>query len=504
MLKTNSAIRNRGPRRSISERGGNSQSTILWILFVATLVVAVYIFGLTIPLVGPDEPRYAQVAREMFERGDWITPTLGGHTWFEKPALLYWLQIAAYHIFGVGEFAARIGSALFGLGTVASLYIFGRIVERRDGQVGVANWIALCSATSIGLLVFSRGASFDIILTFPLTAAMVSFFAFDQKDDRNPYLPLALFYFSVGVAVLAKGLIGGVFPLASVALFYLVSQKPPPRRFLVSLMWGSLIAFGVAALWYVPMYLRHGYEFVDEFFIQHHFQRFASNKYSHPHPFYFFLWVLPLMTLPWLPLLVASVVTDIRTRVASAPKTLAYAWLLVPLVFFSFSGSKLPGYILPALPCAMVLVGIYAYDLSKRTRVWARINAAAALVMLAGALIGLVTVVPQFAEADSVKGLFAAAERKGYTNTRVVALHHFSHNAEFYAAGRILRDDAGAQKLLYGPSEVAIEAAASDDGQILVLVPLEYLPQLMNFSPLRTEFIAENSETALVAAKRSN
>ena len=234
MLKTNSAIRNRDPRRSTSEQSGNPQSTILWILFVAAFVVAVYIFGLTIPLVGPDEPRYAQVAREMFESGDWITPTLGGHTWFEKPALLYWLQIAAYHIFGVGEFAARIGSALFGLGTVASLYIFGRIVERRDGQVGVANWIALCSATSIGLLVFSRGASFDIILTFPLTAAMVSFFAFDQKDDRNPYLPLALFYFFVGVAVLAKGLIGGVFPLASVALFYLVSQKPPPRRFLVS------------------------------------------------------------------------------------------------------------------------------------------------------------------------------------------------------------------------------------------------------------------------------
>ncbi len=504
MLKTNSAIRNRGMRPSISERGGNSQSTVLWVLFVAAFVVAVYIFGLTIPLVGPDEPRYAQVAREMFESGDWITPTLGGHRWFEKPALLYWLQIAAYYTFGIGEFAARIGSALFGLGTVASLYIFGRIVERRGRHVGVANWITLCSATSIGLLVFSRGASFDIIVTFPLTAAMVSFFAFDQDGGRRPYLPLALFYFFVGVAVLAKGLIGGVFPLASVALFYLVSQKPPPRRFFVSLIWGALIACGVAALWYVPMYLRHGYEFVDEFFIQHHFQRFASNKYSHPQPFYFFLWVLPLMTLPWLPLLVASIVMDIRKRVASAPRALAYAWLLVPLVFFSFSGSKLPGYILPALPGALVLVGIYANDLANRSRLWARISATTALLMLAGAFIGLVTVIPRFAEADSVKGLFAAAEKKGYSKTRVVALHHFSHNAEFYAAGRILRDDDGAQKVLYGPTEVATEAAASGDGQILVLVPLEYLPQLLNFSPLRAEFIAENSETALVAATRPN
>src|SRR4051794_2948286 len=78
------------------------------------LTVFVYLFGLSIPLVGPDEPRYAQVAREMFVRGDWITPTLGGFNWFEKPALLYWLEIGAYNIFGINEFAARFGSALFG------------------------------------------------------------------------------------------------------------------------------------------------------------------------------------------------------------------------------------------------------------------------------------------------------------------------------------------------------------------------------------------------------
>src|SRR3954471_4931047 len=100
-------------------------SNAVW-LGLAILTIFVYFYGLSMPLVGPDEPRYAQVAREMFERGDWITPTLGGFDWFEKPALLYWLQIVAYKIFGVTEFAARFGSALFGLGTVFSLWILGR------------------------------------------------------------------------------------------------------------------------------------------------------------------------------------------------------------------------------------------------------------------------------------------------------------------------------------------------------------------------------------------
>ncbi|HEX8734228.1 MAG TPA: phospholipid carrier-dependent glycosyltransferase, partial [Pyrinomonadaceae bacterium] len=98
---------------------------LIWIL-LAIAVVFIYFFGLDVPLLGPDEPRYAQVAREMCERGDWITPTLGGFEWFEKPSLLYWLEIGAYKIFGVSEFAARFGSALFGLGTVFCLWILGK------------------------------------------------------------------------------------------------------------------------------------------------------------------------------------------------------------------------------------------------------------------------------------------------------------------------------------------------------------------------------------------
>src|SRR5215218_2261081 len=115
----------------------------------AMAVISIYFFGLTVPLLGPDEPRYSAVAREMFERGDWVTPTLGGFDWFEKPALLYWLQIAAYKLFGVSEFSARFGSAVFGLGTVLSLWILGR------------KWSAVSNQQSAGKAADSRHRTTD-------------------------------------------------------------------------------------------------------------------------------------------------------------------------------------------------------------------------------------------------------------------------------------------------------------------------------------------------------
>src|SRR4051812_41246566 len=152
-------------------------------LLAIVSTIFVYFFGLTIPLLGPDEPRYAQVAREMFERGDWVTPTLGGFNWFEKPALLYWLEIVFFKVFGVSEFAARFGSALFGVGTVASLWVLGWFYREAESKRSrdsstLANWLALVSASTLGIIVFAHGASFDIILTFPMTAALVGFFVF--------------------------------------------------------------------------------------------------------------------------------------------------------------------------------------------------------------------------------------------------------------------------------------------------------------------------------------
>lgn len=518
--------------------GQSSNKKYVWAAF-GLAVIAVYLFGLTIPFVGPDESRYAEVGREMFERGDWVTPTLGGFTWFEKPALLYWLEMVSYRVFGISEFAARFGPALFGLGTVASLWVLGKNLatehtEIRSGKADslpvskvstpsipsvpsvandFANWLALIAASTLGIIVFSRGASFDIIITFPITAALVSFYIFDQSTQatfKAKYLPLILFYAFIGIALLAKGLIGIVFPFGIVGSYYVLSWRLPNRVFMLSLVWGLLLTMSIAAIWYLPMYERHGYKFIDEFFIQHHFQRFTSNKYQHPQPVYFFLWVLPLMTLPWLPFFFAAIGSQIRERFrrvpasprlpfASSPLVLfSLSWLLVPLVFFSFSGSKLPGYILPAVPAAIVIAALYIYRLVQKSKRWAIAVFAIAGSTLTAIVLLLILAVPRFADTDSVRVLIEAAANRGYTTNRVLMLHTLSHNAEFYAAGRLLRDETGSQKRFWGEPEMLAEINADQGKPVLVLIPLEYLSRLTGYDKVRCEVLKDNGELAIV------
>ncbi len=492
----------------------------VWAAFAA-LVLFVYLFGLGLPLIGPDEPRYAQVAREMFQRGDWVTTTLGGFNWFEKPALLYWLQIASYKLFGVSESAARFGSALFGLCTITSLWIMGRAASRAEGHSSeFANWSALIAASTLGIIVFARGASFDITITFPVTAAIVSFYIFHHSSETSSklrYLPLVLFYVFSGVALLAKGLIGIVFPIAIVLFFYVLSRRLPSRMFIVSLFWGTLVSVLIAAAWYWPMIDRHGYQFIDEFFIQHHFQRFTSNKYQHPQPLYFFLWVLPLMTLPWMPFFLGAVwkllagvyrrsagaierdsnTADVSTR--SPLVILAASWIIVPLVFFSLSGSKLPGYVLPAVPAAIVLTSVLMAGLIRASAKWRIAVLSIAPVTLFGVVALLIFAVPRYAEADSVRSLMAAANENGLGQERVLMMHTISHNAEFYAAGRISRGADGKQVQHYGVNEVMESMAVNGDRSALVLVPVEYVEQLTGAAQINAAVLKDNGELAVVA-----
>lgn len=491
------------------------RSRYFWLLFAAG-VVFLYFFGLTIPLLGPDEPRYAQVAREMFQRGDWVTTQLGGHNWFEKPALLYWLQISSFHLFGTNEFAARFGSAVFGLGTIFSLYIFGMLASENEQAEPFEYYLPMIAATSLGLIVFSRGASFDIILTFPITAALVGYFAFDRsgEDSYRRSIGLIVFYFFVGVAILAKGLVGIVFPFAIVSFYLLLSLRWPSRSLLLSLLWGLPVTVAVAATWYLPMYLANGAEFIDEFFIQHHFQRYTSNKYLHPQPFHFFFWVLPLMTIPWLPFFFAEVwrllkhgVEQWRKRPSGNDKgetknpaiVFAAAWLLVPLVFFSFSGSKLPGYILPAVPAAVILAGyaVYRYALcSFRREIIVKSIAVSTLVVVGGII---QFALPGFADVDSVKRLISEADARGYQEAKVIGFTTVSHNAEWYAAGRLYRDSDGKQMRLNGPADIPPLLAANGGKPILVLSRPDLLHHIENETKLKTERIADNGEFVIAA-----
>ena len=172
-----------------------------WLLLFLS-IAAFYLWGLgSLPLVGPDEPRYAEVAREMFARRDLITPTLGGLPWFEKPPLLYWMMIAGYGALGVSEYAARLGPAICGLLTAVFVYWIGKTIETAgpaegsaralasaDGEQrreGLGRYSALVWLSSLCAIVFSRGASFDIVVTMTIAAALSCFFAWHVSSQAQ-------------------------------------------------------------------------------------------------------------------------------------------------------------------------------------------------------------------------------------------------------------------------------------------------------------------------------
>ncbi len=300
-------------------------------------------------LIGPDEPRYAAVAREMLMSGDYVTPHLNGSPWFEKPPLMYWIAVIGYTICGINEYGARFPSALGATISLFLIYWCGRRLWSR----AVGFLASLVLATSIGWFAFARAASMDMPLTACLTAALVFFlFGFNDETPRRK-IWFNLFYASIGLGVLAKGPVAILLPAISLSLFLLTRGRLQDWR-----TWnpkGLWIAAAVAAPWYVLCTIANGWEFIDVFFINHNLQRFATTIHGHYRPFYFYGPVFLLLTFPWTFMLIPAM----RRRFGKNELILVW-WMVVPLVFYSLSGSKLPGYILPvvapfALLCAMAL-----------------------------------------------------------------------------------------------------------------------------------------------------
>jgi 4-amino-4-deoxy-L-arabinose transferase-like glycosyltransferase len=470
------------------------------LLFI--IIIVFYFYGLgRLPLLGPDEPRYAQVAREMFLRGDPITPTLGGHTWFEKPALLYWLMMAAYKVFGVNEWSARAGPALCGLLTILAVWWIGRAVDRTsDDAQDSSFWSTLVTASSLGLIVFSRAASFDVVITMTATWALAFFLVRELGREKKSVL-LVGFYIFVGLSLLAKGLVGVVIPLGVVGLYYVFRRQWPDKQFLLSLLWGLPLAIAVSAIWYGPVIARHGWSFVDEFFIQHHFARYVSNKYHHPQPIYFYPAIILMLLVPWSPFLIAAL-AKIRawswrgTDSLNVARVFALAWLTMPIVFFSFSGSKLPGYILPSLPAAAFLITDLLLNSKSR---WIP-GPTFRLVIFGSTLIFVVVVLifaaPRMAQRESVKDLLLLADARGYANAPVLAQRSDDRSAQFYAYDRVIYNAEG-EPITF--DEVNLEQARALGARLVVLIPAQYMENFRGAANI--EIIGDNGRIAVLGWK---
>jgi 4-amino-4-deoxy-L-arabinose transferase-like glycosyltransferase len=326
-----------------------------------------FFYGLgSFGLLGADEPRYAQVAREMLDRGDWITPTLQGNPWLEKPPLYYWQAMIAYRVGrallpanGVTDQTARISSAIDAALLIIVFYVFLRRF-RPGSEVDGALILASCA----GIIGYARAASPDMPLTASFAIALLAWWAW-YRDKRR--LALAAFYTFLALGTLAKGPVAPFLAGVILLIFAVIKRD---WRVIRGTLWipGILLFFAVSLPWYIAVQLRNP-QFFRTFIFEHNLGRFAEDLYHHRQPFWFYLPVLLLATLPWTLWLILAIVE--RCRLIWSERREAFAtcedsfqlflliWVLVPIVFFGASQSKLPGYILPAIPAVGLLVSEY-------------------------------------------------------------------------------------------------------------------------------------------------
>lgn len=320
------------------------QTRFLLPLIALALFVSFFRLG-SVTLFDVDEAVFAESAKEMTEDGNWITPTYNGENRYDKPILFYWLIAASYKILGTNEFAARLPSAISSFLLVLSVFFF----VKHSGEERTAFYAALSLVLSLYFLIYSHAAVTDMALTLFITVSLFSFFL--SVNGKKYYI--YGFYLFSALACLTKGLIGIVFPLGIAAVYMFTTKGLSGIKKVFSLK-GIILFLVVAAPWYVAEYVINGDEFIRQFFIKHHFERYTGIISGHKGPVYYYMPVSIIGVFPWIAFLPAGIRNTFKEK--NKLNLFAFIWLAFIFVFFSLSGTKLPNYILPATPAFSLLI----------------------------------------------------------------------------------------------------------------------------------------------------
>jgi 4-amino-4-deoxy-L-arabinose transferase-like glycosyltransferase len=390
----------------------HKNKALVWSLLAGFAIVWLYVLGVR-TLVPPDEGRYAEMAREMLASGDWVTTRLNAIKYFEKPPLQTWMNALSFAAFGLGEWQARLWTGLcgllgVGLSAYAGLKVFGGRVALYTGLVLGSSlyWVASGQFNSLDM-------SLSAMMAVSLCALLVA-----QRDDagvaerRNWML---VCWAGMALAVLAKGLIGVVLPGAVLVLYTLAARDWAiwGRLHLVK---GLLLCFAIATPWFVLVGLKNP-EQPHFFFIHEHLERFLTKEHHREGPWYYFLPLAALGMLPWLGMLPQSLWAALRPAPAGdgavapakarfQPRIMLLTWIAFIFFFFSYSSSKLPGYILPVFPALALLMAVYLEHASRRQRM----AGAVLLVLVGAAAMAVVPFLPGLTGGGSEAALMLTAQ----------------------------------------------------------------------------------------------
>jgi 4-amino-4-deoxy-L-arabinose transferase-like glycosyltransferase len=401
--------------------------------FVVLLVITTFLllYGLIpkfggdqLGLVGADEPRYAQIAREMLRAhsdachavdakmtprslrwedlrasfhciaGGTVTPILYGQPWLEKPALYYWRAMSFFKEFGVSDWSARLPSSSATFALIILIFLHMRRF-RPGGHMDAA----IITVSCVGIVSFSRGASTDMQLAAPFCIGMLGWYAWYETGKKFWLFDL---YFFGAVATLAKGPVAPFLALFIILLFVGLRREWTALRRTIWLP-GVLLYLVIVLPWYIAVQKKNP-TFYRAFFLEHNLERFATNRYQHSQPFWYYLAVALLALMPWTIIAIRALVDSIQisiaewkvrhnpqhylghSRAGDAFPEFLVLWALFPIVFFTFSVSKLPGYILPSVPPITILTADYLNRIRREGLpswlLWAHAAACALLVFV--------------------------------------------------------------------------------------------------------------------------
>jgi 4-amino-4-deoxy-L-arabinose transferase-like glycosyltransferase len=353
---------------------------------MAALVTLICLFGNlgAMGLVGPDEPRYAWIARNMAETGDWITPRLYGQPWFEKPILYYWCSAAGFKIFHSPELAARMPSAQAALIAAVTIAFLTWLFYGLE----TAWFSLLIFPTTVAAAAFARAATPDMLFTSCLTIALagatgIAYRAGALRElalDAPPLIRSEVpdriaFGAGLGFATLAKGPAALILAGGGIGMWICATRKwkLAPKYFHPI----SIAAFALIALpWYVLCAVRNP-AFVRTFLLLHNFERYMTPVFQHRQPVWYFGPIILMAALPWTALFAGVICQGIRMFRSDAykdsPGFFFACWAIFTVLFFSFSQSKLPGYILPAIPPLGILLAVAAARAMHNRSLFSRI-----------------------------------------------------------------------------------------------------------------------------------
>ncbi|WP_340614891.1 lipid IV(A) 4-amino-4-deoxy-L-arabinosyltransferase [Xenorhabdus thailandensis] len=342
----------------------NTRTSKAGAVLMALFFVLTYLLPLdSRSLWQPDETRYAEISREMLQRGDWIVPYFLDIRYFEKPVAGYWINNISQWIFGDNNFAVRFGSVLSILISVFLLYRLAMMMWqcRQTAFVSSLIYISMFIVFSIGTY-----SVLDPMFSLWITAGIVScYWALKAVSIRERILAWSVLGLTCGMAFMTKGFLALALPVIAM-LPITIYQK----RFLEMVRFGSLaviFAVLISLPWVIAIAVREP-DYWHYFFWVEHIQRFASDKAQHIAPIWYYLPVLILGVIPWLGLLPGALIKSWKEKNSHPEMFFLFCWFVVPFVFFSIAKGKLPTYVLPFIGPLALMMAKYAVDCVKNGR----------------------------------------------------------------------------------------------------------------------------------------